>query len=109
MYAISGLGRAAAAGSARLGSVATVPLRVLAAMLDSPRLARQDPSSNGLAALRHDGWQVSEVRLGGRKTSVDVERQGQRETVEGTSLAFAAYATRVGVAAGAAVVHDPHR
>ena len=109
MYAISGLGRAAAAGSARLGSVATVPLRVLAAVLDSPRVARQDPSSNRVAALRHDGWRVTGVRLGGRTTSVDLERTSERETVEGMSLAFAAYATRVGVAAGAAVVHDPHR
>lgn len=95
---------------ARLAAgAATAPIRIGAAVLDSPRIARRDPASAALAQRRHDGWRPREVRLGPRRTSVALERDGETDAVDGTTLAFAAYATRTGVAAGAAVVRDTGR
>lgn len=94
-------------GTARfVADVTTAPVRVAAAVLDRPRVARRDPQSNQLAALRADGWRPTEVRLGARATTVELERNGEHTQVEGSSLAFATYAARVGVAAGATVTAD---
>lgn len=89
-----------------VAEVATAPVRVAAAVLDSPRVARRDPRSNQLASLRADGWRPIEVGLGVRAATVELERGGQHERVEGATLAFAAYAARVGAATGATVTAD---
>jgi hypothetical protein len=94
-------------GAARIVvDVATSPVRVAAAVLDSPSAARRDARSKELASLRADGWRPTAVRLGTRAATVELERSGQHEQVEGATLAFAAYAARVGVAAGATVTSD---
>lgn len=85
---------------------ATAPLRIGVAVLDSPRIARRDPASAALAQRRNDGWRPREVRLRPRSTSVALERDGETDVVDGATLAFATYATRTGVAAGATVVRD---
>lgn len=89
-----------------VADVAVAPARMAFAVLDSPRVARRDPRSNELASLRADGWRPTEVRLGARAATVELERNGQRERVEGATLAFAAYAARVGAATGATVTAD---
>ena len=96
-----------AVSSARAtADLAALPLRVASAVLASPRAARRDPTSTRLSELRHLGWRPSAVRLMARSTEVDLERDGEHETVVGASLAFAAYATRTGVAARATIVHQ---
>lgn len=85
-----------AAGAMRMGAVATVPIHTTAAILDSPRAARADAASQRLDALRHEGWRPVEVRTGHRRTEVHLERGGERRTVTGDTLAFAAYATVMG-------------
>ena len=99
-----------ATGSARVvASIVTAPARISAAVLDRPRGASRDPASAALADLRRRGWRPSEVRFGPRRVEVDLERDGRHETVEGTTIAFAAYAGHVAVAAGAPVVDVAHR
>lgn len=109
MPAIINIARAATGPARLVANVLTAPVRIGAAVLDSSRVARRDPASNRLAELRHDGWRPSEVRFGARTIEVDLERDGRHETIEGTTLAFAAYAGRVGVAAGAPVVSAVQR
>ncbi len=93
-------------GALRLaGAVAAVPIRVTAAVLDSPRVARTDPDSQVLDELRDQGWRPIEVRLERRRTEVWLDRGVQQHTVTGETLAFAAYAAVVGARAGAHVHH----
>lgn len=97
-----------AVGSARMtANLATIPVRLTNAVLDSPRVARRDPASRRLSELRRSGWRPTEVRLAARSTEVELERGDERQTVGGATLAFAAYATRAGVADGASVVRSP--
>lgn len=94
-----------AVGALRIGAVATVPIHTTAAVLHSPRAARSDAASQLLDGLRGENWRPIEVRLEPRRTEVQLERDGQRRTVTGETLAFAAYATVVGGRAGARVHH----
>lgn len=94
------------AGALRLAAaVATVPISITAAVLDSPRVASADPDSQRLDELRDQGWRPIEVRLERRRTEVLLDRGVQQRTVTGETLAFAAYATVAGARAGAHVHH----
>ena len=90
-----------------VADVATAPVRVVAAVLDSPRAARRDTRSKELAALRGDGWRPIAVWLGVPGVTVELERDGEHVQVDGSSLAFAAYAARVAVAAALTVAAMP--
>lgn len=80
--------------------VTTAPVRIGAALIESPQVASRDPASIELDQRRRDGWRLTEVHLARRHTTVHLERDGETDSVEGTTLAFAAYASRV--AAGVA-------
>lgn len=94
----------AAAGSARAAiELASVPVRAAAAGLASPGRARRDPTVVRVAELCAAGWRPVAVRLAPRRTEVDLEREGERRTVEGDTLAFAVFESLAGSRAGAAV------
>ena len=98
----------AATNSARLvATLAVLPVRLAGAVLDSPRVARHDPASHRLADLRHGGWRTAEVRLAARSAEADVTCGDERQVVEGSTMAFAAYATRAALRDGAPVLRRP--
>lgn len=84
--------------------VTTAPVRIGAALLDSPQAASRDPASIQLHQRRRDGWRLTEVRLGRRHTTVHLERDGQTDTLEGTTLAFATYAASIAAGVGSAPI-----
>lgn len=94
------------AGAFRLaGAVATASAQTAGAVLASPRVARADPASQRLTELRRQGWRPMEVRLEPRRTEVRLARGEEHCTVDGESLAFAAYGSLAGARAGAVVHH----
>jgi hypothetical protein len=87
-------------------TVVGAPVRVGAAVLGSAEAARRDPDAARLRTRRQDGWTATEVALGPNRTTVRIERDGERDEVVGESLAYAAYAARVAAAAGVPLRRD---
>ena len=74
-------------------SLVLLPLRVVRALLVSPRTARRHPLSEELRSMLADGWEVVgfDVGLEPLHVSVDLERGGDRHELRSGDLAFAAY------------------
>lgn len=81
-------------------TVVGAPVRVGAAVLGSAEAARRDPAATVLRTRRQDGWTATEVVLAPHRTTVRIARECDHDEVVGESLAYAAYAARVAVAAG---------
>lgn len=73
-----------------------LPVRLVRAVLFSPRTARRHPLSEQLRSLIDDGWDVTrfDVDLEPLWVSVDLERDGERRELRSGELAFAAYAVQ---------------
>jgi hypothetical protein len=80
-------------------SLVVLPLRVVRALLLSPRTARRHPVSEELRSLLQDGWEV--VRF-----DVDLERSGDRRELRSGELAFAVYSLQAVPRARARVTRD---
>lgn len=74
-------------------SLVLLPVRVVRALLVSPRTARRHPLSEELRSLLDDGWEVAafDVDLEPLRVAVDLERGGERRELRSGDLAFAAY------------------
>lgn len=74
-------------------SLMLLPLRVVRAVLVSPRTARHHPLSEELRSLLSDGWEVTrfDLDLEPLQVSVDLDRGGERRELRSGDLAFAAY------------------
>ena len=70
-----------------------LPVRVLRAILFSPRTARRHPMSEQLRALLDEGWVVARfaVDLEPLWVSVDLERDDDERELRSGELAFAVY------------------
>lgn len=95
------LGRSAASTLRWAGALASIPATTTAAVLGSPGAAKADPQSQRLVQLRRQGWRPTELRLLRHRTELCLERGGERCSVEGETLAFAAYASLVAARGGA--------
>ena len=74
-------------------SLVLLPLRVVRALLVSPRTARRHPVSEELRQLLQGGWEVArfDIDLEPLQVSVDLERSGDLRELRSGDLAFAAY------------------
>jgi hypothetical protein len=89
-------------------SLVVLPLRVVRALLLSPRTARRHPVSEELRSLLQDGWEVVrfDVDLEPLHVSVDLERSGDRRELRSGELAFAVYSLQAVPRARARVTRD---
>lgn len=70
-----------------------LPVRVVKAVLVSPRTARRHPLSDELRSRLREGWEVTrfDVDLEPLSVAVDLERDGDRRELRSGDLAFAVY------------------
>lgn len=85
----------------RVLTTTTAPVRaasrIVAAVLDAPRAARQHPTSQELRRLLDTGFVVTAYRHQRQPVATDVvlERDDERQELHSEELAFAAYAAGV--------------